>query len=227
MTSGQGQHDQPQGQPPQPPQWPPSGPPPDGQQPPDGGPGPYGPPPPGSGYAPMPAPGHGQPPPEPKERPLLVRAGLGAFVVAIVLNLAGSVYSFANWDEFVSRTLAADPAFQDTQFQETGFDTASFVEGLSTVVIVVSLVFAALYGLFVWFAWRGHNWARIVLFVLGGLGIASGVGNLATAGASPFPSLTALSLFSVLALLVGVVLLSRRPSGEWFASEKWRRAMTR
>jgi hypothetical protein len=141
--------------------------------------------------------------------------------------VAGSLFSFANWDEYVARSVADQPGFQDPQFQESGVDPAALIEGLSTLFVVVSLVFTALYVLFVWFAWRGYNWARIVLFVLGGLGIAGGLANLASIGSSPFPSLTALSLFSFLAVLVGVVLLARRPSSEWYASEKWRRSVTR
>jgi hypothetical protein len=232
MTSGQGQHGDPQGQPPP---WQQPGPPPYGQPgpppwgypsaPPGYGPPPpgYGPPPPGYPVGP---PGYRQPPPEPKERPLLVRAGLGAFVVSIVLGVAGSVFSLANWDEYIARSVAQQPQFQDPEFQRSGIDPASFVEGLSTLFFVGSLVFAALYALFVWFAWRGHNWARIVLFVLGGLGIAGGLINLAGIGSSPFPFLTALSLFSFVAVLTGVVLLARKPSSEWYAHEKWRRAMT-
>lgn len=157
---------------------------------------------------------------------MTVRAGLGAFVVAIVLNLAGALFTVANWDEFVAQLVAEQPEFQDPQFQDSGVDAAGILEGLTTVVIAVSLFFAALYALFVWFAWRGHNWARIVLFVLGGLGIAGGLSNLATLGSSPFPSITALSLFSFAAVLVGVVLLARKDSSEWYASEKFRRALT-
>ena len=155
-----------------------------------------------------------------------MRAGLGAFVVSIVLSVAGSVLTYANWDEYVARSVAAAPQFQDPDFQQSGVDPTSFIEGLSTLFFVGSLVFAALYALFVWFAWRGFNWARIVLFVLGGLGIAGGLINLAGIGSSPFPSLTALSLFSFVAVLAGVVLLARKPSSEWYAHEKWRRALT-
>jgi magnesium-transporting ATPase (P-type) len=220
MTSGQGQHGEPHGKPPQ---WQQPGPPPYGQP----GPPPYGQPgPPPYGYAPMPSTGYGQPPPEPKERPLTVRAGLGAFMVTIVLGIASTLFAWANWDAFIDQTLAQQPGFQDPQFQESGLDAKAFADTFMTVFVVVGLIIAGLYVLFVWFAWRGYNWARIVLFVLGGLGIASGLANLASIGASPFPSLTALSLFSFLAVLVGVVLLARKPSSEWFASEKWRRSVT-
>jgi len=155
-----------------------------------------------------------------------VRAGLGAFVVALALNGAGSIFALANGDEYVVRVIAADPDFQDPQLQESGFDPVGFIEGLAVAGLVLSLLFAALYGLFVWFAWRGRNWARIVLFVLGGLGIAGGLASLAGIGSSPFPALTALSLFSFVSVLVGVVLLARKESGEWYASEKHRRALT-
>ena len=215
MTSGHGEQGSPQGQPPH---WQQPGPPPYGQ-PPYGrpGPSPY-------GYGPMPSAGYGQPPPEPKERPLSVRAGLGAFVVSIVLSLASSVYAWANWDEFVDHMLA------QTEVQDPQFDEAlsqGFAEAFTTVFVVVGLLFTVLYVLFVWFAWRGYNWARIVLWVLGALGIVGGLSNLATIGSSPVPSLTALSIFSFLAVLVGVVLLAMKPSNEWYASEKWRRSLTR
>jgi hypothetical protein len=149
-------------------------------------------------------------------------------VVSIAMSLASSLFAIANWEQYVDRTLAAQPEFQDPQFQDAGLDPAAVAESFATLFVVVGLLFVALYALFVWFAWRGHNWARIVLFVLGGLGIAGGLVNLAglSAGTSPFPSLTALSLFSFLAVLVGVVLLARKPSNDWYGSEKRRRAMT-
>jgi hypothetical protein len=156
-----------------------------------------------------------------------VRAGLGAFVVSIVLNLAGSLYAFADWDRYVDQTLARQTQFQDPDLADAGItDPRAFVEGLATFFVVLSVVFALLYVLFVWFAWRGHNWARIVLFVLGGLGIAGGLTSLAGIGSSPFPSLTALSLFSFAGVLVGVVLLARRESVEWYSHEKRRRSLT-
>ena len=34
-----------------------------------------------------------------------------------------------------------------------------------------------LHALFIWFAWRGRNWARIVLWVLGGLAVLAGFGG--------------------------------------------------
>ena len=51
-------------------------------------------------------------------------------------------------------------------------------------------LFAA-YAMFVWFAWRGRNWARIVLWVLGGLGLlgsADLAGRARFAGAASSPA---------------------------------------
>ena len=45
--------------------------------------------------------------------------------------------------------------------------------------LVLGLVFTAVFALFVWFAWKGHNWSRIVLWVLAGLGWSTAVAVVA------------------------------------------------
>jgi hypothetical protein len=216
MTSGQGGaggHDQGRERPP----YPPPGP--------YGAPGPHGPP--GSpwqhppGYGPAPSARTG-PPPEPRERPLPVRAGLGAFIAWTVLGLASFVLAFAHWDEFSAGVLS-QPSFQDEQLRESGIDPAAFVDTLGTLFLVVGLLYTALLLMFIWFAWRGYGWARVVLWVLGGIALVFGLAGLG-AGSSPFPFLSGLSFFQVLVLTVGVVLLAGRPATEWFRSEKERRA---
>ena len=67
--------------------------------------------------------------------------------------------------------------------------TADFAEQVVKIGIVGGLLFILVYGLFIWFAWRGRNWARIVLWVLGGLGRLSGLAGLLVGG-SPLPFLT-------------------------------------
>ena len=225
MTSGEGQQGNPQGQPPQGQQ---PGPPPHGQ------PGPYGPPsqpPYGAqpygqpyGYGPMPSAGYGQPPPEPKERPLTVRAGLGAFTASFLLGLGSSILNAINPPDTLP--FPTDPQFE----QQTGIDPEAFSEAAQEGSVVASLVFgilfAGLYLLFIWFAWKGHNWARIVLWVLGGLSLAFSPFTFGLLGELLPASQVALLFFQLLAVLVGVVLLAMRPSNEWYAHEKRRRAMT-
>jgi hypothetical protein len=210
MTAGQGDP---------PPGWGPE----QGSPPPYGAPGsPYGPP---AGqqwpsYAPpppLPPPTYGGP--VPTERPLTVRAGLGAFVGSIVLSVISAVVTFFNWDVLVADSLAQLRA-QANVNPATVQAVADFGLQLGVAVAILSV---ALYGLFVWFAWRGRNWSRIVLWVLGGLGLIGGLVSLA-APTSPVPFLSGLNLFRVLLVLVGVVALALKPSNDWFRYQGWLRA---
>ena len=195
---------------------PPYGPPPYGQSP--YGQPPYGQPP--YGYAPAPwAPA--APPPEPMERPLTVRAGIGAFMAAVVLSAVGTAVSLVNWDLVLDQALAA----QGAQLEGSGLDEAQLAELGLRIGIGVGVVVTLLQLLFIWFAWRGHNWARIVLWVIGGFGVASGFAGVLMQS-SPLPFLDVLGVFQTLALAVGVVLLALKPSNDWFRHEKWRRAVT-
>ena len=195
---------------------PPYGQPPYGQ-PPYGQP-PYGQPP--YGYAPAPAVPSG-PPPERQERPVSVRAGLGAFIAAIVFSVVATAVSLANWELILDQALAA----QGAPLEDSGLDEAQLAELGIAIGTGVTVLITALQLLFVWFAWRGRNWARIVLCVIGGLGLAAGLPAL-LAQASPLPFLNVLSVFQFLALAAGVVLLALKPSNDWYRSEKVRRAMT-
>jgi hypothetical protein len=200
----------------------PYGPPPSGQPPygPPPGP-PYGPPYPG--YAPAPtASDGGYSGPTPQERPLTVRAGLGAFLGSLVLNVISTVVTFLNWDTISARLFAALKAQQGVNADELQAAAQAGVK----VGVGLALVFACVYGLFVWYAWRGRNWARIVLWVLGGIGVVSGLIGLA-GGGSPIPFLTGLSFFQVLLLGAGIVALALKPSSEWFRYQGWLRASGR
>ena len=225
MTSGQGGGQPPYGEQPAPEQ-PPAGQPPAGYppygQPPPGYP-PYGQPPPG--YLPAPAAprGWGQDAPRAVDRPVTVRAALGAFIASTVLSVVGSVVTFLNWDltlnYIVAQTQRAQP--------DTGsvpFDPEQFAGLILRVGIVVSIVAVALDLLFIWFAWKGYNWARIVLWVLGGLGVVFGLyGRASGSAGAPFPFVTALGWFQWLFVAVGIVLLALAPSSEWYRYRKWLR----
>jgi hypothetical protein len=154
------------------------------------------------------------------ERPTTVRAGLGAFIAVLILGLVSSIVTFADFDNIVNAALAQ----QGTSTADLGVDQHSFVRMVLIVGVVVGLVMAALQVMFIWFAWNGRNWARIVLWVLGGLGVVSGI----VAVASPQPGqpgfLVGLSLFSFLLTVAGIVLLALKPSNEWYRSRGWLRA---
>jgi hypothetical protein len=201
MTSGQGEN-QPGGQSGPPQGWdaPPS-PDPYGQQYP--------------GYAPAPSAPTGEGVPTAMERPTTVRAGIGAFVASLVLGLIAQIVVFADMDTLIAQARAAAPADQQL--------TDNVIRAGLVLGAVVGLVFVALDALFIWFAWRGRNWARIVLWVLGGLGVAGGLVSLA-GGTSQSGFLTSLSVFQLLLTIAGIVLLALKPSNEWYRFRSWQRA---
>jgi hypothetical protein len=153
------------------------------------------------------------------ERPTTVRAGLGAFIATLILSLVSSIVTFADFDHIMAATLAA----QGTSTADLGVDQDAFIRTVLIAGIVFSLVFAALQVMFIWFAWNGRNWARIVLWVLGGLGVIGGLVSVATPRAGQPGFLVGLSLFGFLLTLAGIVLLALKPSNEWYRFRKWQR----
>jgi hypothetical protein len=190
---------------------------------------PYGQPPYGQpqypGYGPAPSAPTGYGAPRPVDRPVTVRAGIGAFVASIVFSLVAQAITRAHWDTLVDPATAF-PTGEGLSEEEAEF-TASLMSSMGTVSLVIGLVSTAVFALFVWFAWRGHNWARIVLWILGGLDILAGLFGVLASGAMDVPTLpvlTALGWFEVLADVVAVVLLAMAASSEWYRYRGWLRA---
>ena len=171
------------------------------------------------GYTPAPSAPTGYGAPQPLERPTTVRAGLGAFIATLILSLISSIVTFADFDNILNSALAA----QGTSTADLGVDERSFVRMVLIASVVFSLVFAALQVLFIWFAWNGRNWARVVLWVLGGLGVVGGLIGIAAPRAGQPGFLVGLSLFSFVLTLAGVVLLALKPSNDWYRFRKWQR----
>jgi hypothetical protein len=175
---------------------------------------PYGPPYPGYAPAPSAPAGYGAPPA--MERPTTVRAGIGALIANLVLGVIGSLVAFADLDSRIDQAMAR-AAVENPELTEEMIRTG-FVLGA-----VLGLVLVALNVLFLWFAWQGRNWARIVLWVLGGLSVLGALYGLgADTGQGGF--LTSLSVFQLLLLVAGLVLLALTPSNEWYRYRGWLRA---
>jgi hypothetical protein len=170
------------------------------------------------GYAPAPSTPTGYGAPRSMERPTSVRAGLGAFIGSMVLSAVSQVVSLLNYQTIL------DWSFDNAGIAP-GADRDAALQAADVGVkigIVVGFLFVAVYGLFLWFAWQGRNWARVVLWVLAGLGIVSGIAGLALG--SPLPFLTALGGFQTLLLIAAVVFLALKPSNEWYRFRSWQRA---
>jgi hypothetical protein len=149
--------------------------------------------------------------PRPVERPVQVRAGLGAFVAHIVLGIVESIFLFTDQRDLL-----------DAAIRQAGGDTSE--EVLRTALIlggIIALVFVGLELMFMWFAWIGRNWARIVLWVLFGLNVVSGLTAL---GGSPYGGFyTSLSVIQLLLAIAGIVLLALPQANEWYRYRRWLR----
>jgi hypothetical protein len=167
------------------------------------------------GYTPAPSAPTGYGAPPAMERPTTVRAGIGALVASLVLGLISTIVSFSDIDTLVARTLAttSDPAV-----------TEDIVRSGIVVGAVIGLMLVGLEVLFLWFAWKGANWARIVLWVLGGISVLFGLAGLAAGSTESTGFLTSLGWFQLLLTAAGLVLLALKPSNDWYRFRGWQRA---
>jgi hypothetical protein len=167
------------------------------------------------GYGPAPSAPAGFGAPAPVERPATVRFGIGALVASLVLGLIASLVSFSDIDTLVAETL------------QTTTDPAVTEEVIRSGIILGALIGLLLVGLeilFLWFAWQGRNWARIVLWVLGGITVLFGLVGVAAGGARSTGFLDSIGLFQLVLTGVGLVLLGLKPSNDWYRYRGWQRA---
>src|SRR3712207_7112327 len=96
-------------------------------------------------------------------------------MATLILRIISSLVQFSDIDGLVAQAVAVagDPAV-----------TEDVIRAGILVGAVLGLLLVALEALFIWFAWKGRNWARIVLIVLGGLSAVFGLAGLGTATAS-------------------------------------------
>jgi hypothetical protein len=226
MTSGQGgSTEEPTGQPGQ------QGPPPQpGQQGPPPQPPAYPAAPPAAPPSYPPAPGYGAAPvaawgtpPKPVERPVTVRAGIGAFIASLILGVIGAIVTFTQLDSLIAQALAQARAQGQNVPSAGDVLTHDTVRAVILIGSIIGLVLLGLQAMFLWFAWKGRNWARIVLWVIGGFGIISGLFSLFGGGTTASGFLDALSIIQFLIVLAGVILLALAPSNEWYRYRRWLR----
>ncbi len=160
---------------------------------------------PGSDFAPMgtaPAPisartGVAPPPVANAVRLMFIRAALGLLGLIILLATKSALRT-----AILKRNPGIDSAKVDT-----------LVNSALTVGNFVGLVFIVLYVLLALQVQKGKNWARIVTWVLAGLGVLGALASLA----QPQPVLSRiLSIVTGIIDAVIIVLLTRRPSNEFF-----------
>lgn len=162
-------------------------------------------------YQPMPpAPQDGPPPQarDPRSAPSTVR---NAVRLMFVLAALGLIIVFANKDALRTAIADANPGYNTTQLDNA-------VNAGVTIGAVIGIVLIVLYLLLALQVRKGKNWARIVTWVLAGLGVLGGITNLA----QPQAALTKVIAGIELALyIVLIVLLAMGPSNEYFRKPRY------
>ncbi|HEY8300803.1 MAG TPA: hypothetical protein VIG48_02790 [Jatrophihabitans sp.] len=159
-------------------------------------------------YNPMPpAPQGGQPvAKDPHNAPSTVQNAVRLMFVLAALGLIALIVVFADKSALRKAIQDANPSY-DTSKIDTAVNTAFAVGAVIGVVLVVLYVLLALQ------VRKGKNWARIVTWVLSGLGALGAISNLA----QPQPALSkAIAGIELIAYVVLIVLLAMKPSSEWF-----------
>lgn len=157
------------------------------------------------GYGPMP----GEPQRGPVSRgpaPPSVLNAVRLMFVGAALGLLGLIVLLAT-----KGTLKKDILKHNQDYDAQKLNDA--VNVAITVGVVIAIIFIALYVLLALQVGKGKNWARIVTWVLAGLGLLSALTSLA----QPEPAASrVLTLIGGVIDLAIIVFLAQRPSNEYF-----------
>ncbi|MBV9729768.1 MAG: hypothetical protein JO309_10285 [Pseudonocardiales bacterium] len=154
-------------------------------------------PPPPDGYSTGQAPLRGS-------RPKEVEISFWLWIATFVLGVVGSIIAYNQVRaETIDRALAQNPAVDQSTVESV--TTAAFVIG-----IVVGLLVVAAELVFMFLMRGGRNWARIVLAVLGGVGVLFGLMGLAIGMGS------GIGVLQLLLLIGAIVTMFLPASNAWF-----------
>jgi hypothetical protein len=160
-----------------------------------------------SGYAPMPG--------EPSRggtvtrgpAPSSVRNAVRLMFVNVAIGVLGLIALFATKDTLKKEILKHHRSYSTSKLDDA-------VNAAVTIGTIFAIVFIVLYVLLALQVGKGKNWARIVTWVLAGLGVLGAL----TTFAQPEPAVSrALGILGGLVDLAIIIFLALRPSSEYFA----------
>jgi hypothetical protein len=138
----------------------------------------------------------------------------------VILGAIGLVYEVAHFSDLVDIFRSAAAA------QGVAGGTPISPHTYATLTVAGGWVGIGIDALFIWFAWQGRNWARIVLWVFGALGVVTGLTGLGnTAALAGF--VEGLSICQWVLSLAAIVLLAQKSANEWYRFRRWQRATGR
>lgn len=151
-------------------------------------------------------PGAGAKPNPPSD---VVRA-VQLMLASVVIGIIGAILTFTSGDSIRESIRESDPSLTAAEVDQ------AYNLGVG-VAVFFGLVFAVLYALLAFQVRKGKNWARIVTFVLAGLGVLGGLLGLIGTGTSLEKVLNVIQLLIAVGI---IVFLARRPANEYFAAMK-------
>jgi hypothetical protein len=159
-----------------------------------------------SGYAPMP----GEPARGPVTRgpaPSSVRTAVRLMFLNVAIGVLGIIALFATKDTLKKEILKHHRSYSTSKLDHA-------VNGAVAIGTIFAIVFIVLYVLLALQVGKGRNWARIVTWILAGLGVLAALSTFA----QPEPAASrVLSILGGLVDLAIIIFLARRPSNEYFA----------
>lgn len=165
------------------------------------------------GNAPAYGSGYGDPygaPAGPVNPPKEVMRAVQLMFARVALGVLSTILAFASADAIKDSIRENDPNLSASEVD------SAFAVAIG-ITIFFGLVFAALYVLLAIQVRKGKNWARIVTWVLAGLGVLGGLLALLGTGTGLEKGLGVIVLLVDLAI---IVLLAMKPASEYFAARK-------
>ena len=162
------------------------------------------------------APQYGDPygqPAAPATPPTEVIRAVQLMFARVALGILNALIAFASADSIKDSIRESQPSLTDSEVD------SAFALAIG-ITIFFGLVFAALYVLLAIQVRKGKNWARIVTFVLAGLGVLGGLLGLFGNGTGLEKGVGLIVLLVDVAI---IVLLAMKPSSQYFAAQKARR----
>jgi hypothetical protein len=159
-------------------------------------------------YNPMPSAPQGGVPTakDPRSAPSTVQNAVRLMFLLAALGLIGIIVVFAEKDALRTAIRDANSGYDTTQI-DNALNTAIAVGAVIGVILIVLYVLLALQ------VRKGKNWARIVTWVLAGLGVLGAFSNLAQPQAAITKVIAGIELVLYIVL---IVLLAMKPSNEYF-----------
>ncbi|MCO1579275.1 hypothetical protein M8C13_26335 [Crossiella sp. SN42] len=166
-------------------------------------------------------------------RPQQVELAFWVWIAGAVVSLIGAVLSYIGSREQIAKMLdfqRSQASNLPPELQQRVQQTAENIGGAGLIIgMVFTIIMVGLFVMFALFMRNGRNWARIVLTVLGGIGIVAslfslaGVGILASLPAdSPVqvPTMSSVAMYlgfvPPLCAIAGIVLMFQRNANFYF-----------